>query len=110
MEMSIHPAMRPVRRLVQCEGIVSLEMPCFPLKFSHKLFILTPYSKMKVLNDVNGDIDDDWQLRMHDVVTSQTGWAYYKTVTRLDCLFNRLTGPSRRLNETASLNRSITIT
>ena len=28
MEMSIHPAMRPVRRMVQCEGIVSLAMPC----------------------------------------------------------------------------------
>ena len=27
-EMSIHPAMRPVRRMVQCEGIVSLGMPC----------------------------------------------------------------------------------
>ena len=27
--MSIHPAMRPVRRMVQCEGIVSLAMPCF---------------------------------------------------------------------------------
>ena len=26
--MSIHPAMRPVRRMVQCEGIVSLAMPC----------------------------------------------------------------------------------
>ena len=28
-EMSIHPAMRPVRRMVQCEGIVSLAMPCY---------------------------------------------------------------------------------
>ena len=27
--MSIHPAMRPVRRMVQCEGIVSLAMPCY---------------------------------------------------------------------------------
>ena len=27
--MSIHPAIRPVRRMVQCEGIVSLAMPCF---------------------------------------------------------------------------------
>ena len=27
-QMSIHPAMRPVRRMVQCEGIVSLAMPC----------------------------------------------------------------------------------
>ena len=27
-EMSIHPAVRPVRRMVQCEGIVSLVMPC----------------------------------------------------------------------------------
>ena len=26
--MSIHLAMRPVRRMVQCEGIVSLAMPC----------------------------------------------------------------------------------
>ena len=30
--MSIHPAMRPVRRMVQCEGIVSLAMPCFSSK------------------------------------------------------------------------------
>ena len=29
--MSIHPAMRPVRRMVQCEGIVSLAMPCYEL-------------------------------------------------------------------------------
>ena len=29
--MSIHPAMRPVRRMVQCEGIVSLAMPCLLL-------------------------------------------------------------------------------
>ena len=29
--MSIHPAMRPVRRMVQCEGIVSLAMPCFAI-------------------------------------------------------------------------------
>ena len=27
--MNIHPAMRPVRRMVKCEGIVSLAMPCF---------------------------------------------------------------------------------
>ena len=27
--MSIHPAMRPVRRIVQCEGIVSVAMPCY---------------------------------------------------------------------------------
>ena len=27
--MSIHLAMRPVRRMVQCEGIVSLAMPCY---------------------------------------------------------------------------------
>ena len=26
--MSIHPAMKPVRKMVQCEGIVSLAMPC----------------------------------------------------------------------------------
>ena len=26
--MSIHPVMRSVRRIVQCEGIVSLAMPC----------------------------------------------------------------------------------
>ena len=28
-KISIHPAMRPVRRMVQCEGIVSLAMPCY---------------------------------------------------------------------------------
>ena len=34
--MSIHLAMRPVRRIVQCEGIVSLAMPCFPNSSSCK--------------------------------------------------------------------------
>ena len=28
-KMSIHPATRSVRRIVRCEGIVSLEMSCF---------------------------------------------------------------------------------
>ena len=31
--MSIHLAMRPVRRMVQCEGIVSLAMPCLAQEF-----------------------------------------------------------------------------
>ena len=37
--MSIHLAMRPVRRMVQCEGIVSLAMPCF-------VFYLQGYMKV----------------------------------------------------------------
>ena len=31
--MSIHPAVKSVRRLVQSEGIVSLAMPCFFVLF-----------------------------------------------------------------------------
>ena len=38
--MSIHPAMKPVRRMVQCEGIVSLAMP-IPAKFHDLSVMLT---------------------------------------------------------------------
>ena len=45
--MSIHPAMRPVRRMVQCEGIVSLAMPCFSdfwaANLPFDLFNLNPF-------------------------------------------------------------------
>ena len=43
--MSIHPAMRPVRRMVQCEGIVSLAMPC--------LSIFEPFISTKLFNSLN---------------------------------------------------------
>ena len=33
LEISILPAMRSVRRMIQCEGIVSLAMPCSYLGF-----------------------------------------------------------------------------
>ena len=52
--MSIHPAMRPVRRMVQCEGIVSLAMPCF----SSKPYVVTPH-----LNRLNETV----QMRGHNI-------------------------------------------
>ena len=41
--MSIHPAMRPVRRMVQCEGIVSLAMPCINFVLAPDIWILNKF-------------------------------------------------------------------
>ena len=50
--MSIHPAMKPGRRMVQCKGIVSLAMPCFSMERRHLLMerLCSPISYWPILS------------------------------------------------------------
>ena len=53
--MSIHLVMRPVRRMVQCEGIVSLAMPCY--------FWVCHTHQCKTIPKAEQEFDTDWKIK-----------------------------------------------